>query len=66
MGREDEIWTRLFRLQGGDEDQGLLGGESMVSRSFRPNTRRTQRSKFVSVEDEEQNSVRFLHTLLLV
>lgn len=44
---------------------------SMVSRSFSPSVRRTQRSKFGSEEDavsedlEQNSAVKFLHTLLL-
>lgn len=39
----------------------------MVSRSFRPKVLRTQRSRFGSEQESEQNwAVRFLQTLLLI
>lgn len=56
----------FFRLHAGEEEQELLGDGPMVSESFRPSSRRTQRSKSGSGEDWERNSVRFLQTLLLM
>lgn len=64
---DDEGLTKLFRLQAGDEMQELVGDGSMVSQSFRPSIRRTQKSKVGSGGDWEENSVvMFLQTLLLI
>lgn len=63
---EGGLFTKLFRLHAGEEEQEPLADGSIVSQSMRPSMRRSQRSKSGFGEPWERNSVRFLQTLLLI
>lgn len=60
-----EVWTKRFRRQAGDHEQGLVGDGSMASAPL--SIRRTQPSKSGSGGDSHWNfAVMFLQTLLLI